>query len=452
MPSRAVSLVLLAAVVLATRLPFLGAGYGLHADNWRVALAARHIAETGAYEASRLPGYPLQEYICALFWKTGPFGLNLLDALFCAAASVMFALICIDYGVADWWLAALALAFVPVLYVNSVSSKDFPWALAFLLAAWWCAMRKRPALTGILLGLAMGCRITSGAAALPIALILIDRADSRTQLRRVLTVAIIAAVIVLAAFTPVYARYGRDFLDFYAEHAFPGRREILARMTLEVWGLLGFAGICLAALGGMSYLAPWQKRPARPRLFTTQPGAWANMLVIYAVAFFCLPDEAAYLIPAVPFTLLLAWWAAPRWVFQTCCLLIVVSPFVTWDIDRERPAAGLIFQDHRDRLATDDSVAGFLHFCAGIPGRNAYIVGSWEPPIAVLTASAPPLNTKFLYLVTKPELAQLLAQGWRVWYLPYMRQFNARVYHYDVALYGAADVRLLAPSKPASRP
>jgi hypothetical protein len=29
--------------------------------------------------------------------------------------------------------------------------------------------------------------------------------------------------------------------------------------------------------------------------------AWIGMLVIYAIAFFCLPDEAAYLIPAIPF-------------------------------------------------------------------------------------------------------------------------------------------------------
>src|SRR5580658_9355025 len=107
---RSAGMTLLVLAVLLTRLPFLGAGYGLHADNWRVALAARHISETGVYEASRMPGYPVQEYVCSLFWRTGPWGLNFLDALFCAAAAVFFALICIEYGVADWWLAGIALA------------------------------------------------------------------------------------------------------------------------------------------------------------------------------------------------------------------------------------------------------------------------------------------------------------------------------------------------------
>ena len=431
---RPAALALLCAVVLLTRLPFLGAGYGLHADNWRIALAARHISQTGVYEYSRAPGYPVQEYVCSWFWKTGPFGLNLLDALFCTGAVLFFALICIDYGAADWWPAALALAFVPVLYVNSVSSKDFPWALAFLLAAWWCAMRKRAWLTGILLGLAMGCRVTSGAAALPIALILIDGAGNRLALRRVLTAGLIAGTIVLAAFLPVYDRYGADFFNFYAEHGFPGPLQIAARMTVEVWGLLGVAGLCLALLA-----APWFK--ARPNLPRRQLLAWTTMLVIYAIVFLCLPDEAAYLIPAVPFVILIAWWAAPSWAFRACCALIVASPFLTWS--GAYPAPGLIFQDHRDRTMTDAQIERFLRFSALATGSNAYIVGSWEPPIAVLTADTPHPNSKYLYLLPPGQLDQLISQGWRVWYLPLMREFNARVYSYDIATHGARDVRLM---------
>jgi hypothetical protein len=440
---RPAALALLCAAVLLTRLPFLGAGYGEHADNWRIALAARHIAQTGVYEASRFPGYPIQEYVCSLFWKTGPFGFNLLDALFCAAAVLAFALICIEYRVAEWWLAALTLAFVPVLYVNSVSSKDFPWALAFLLASWWCAMRKRPVATGILLGIAMGCRITSGAAALPIALILIDGADNRTAIRRILITGLISALIVIAAFTPVYTRYGIDFFNFYAEHAFPTTLDIAKRMTIEVWGLFGLAGIGIAAIAAFL-----PRTEPRPTISSRHLLAWASMLVIYAIAFLCLPDEAAYLIPAVPFALLLAWLAAPRWAFRACCALIILSPFLTWNFSHPVPAAGLIIQDHRERVQTDGQIGGFLHFTTTVSGSNAYIVGSWQPPIEVLTADNPPPNAKFLYLATQPELDQLISQGWKVWYLPLMREFNYRVYHYDIAIHGARDVRHLRPKIP----
>jgi hypothetical protein len=413
----------------------------VHADNWRIALAARHIAETGVYEASRFPGYPIQEYVCSWFWKTGPFGLNLLDALFCTAAAGMFALICIEYGMADWWLAGLALAFVPVLYVNSVSSKDFPWAFALLLAAWWCAMRKKPVGTGILLGLAMGCRITSGAAALPIALVLIDGARDRVAIRRVLVTGLISAAIVIGAFVPVYMRYGTEFLTFYANHAFPGPLEIASRMTVQVWGLPGMIGLGMALLAGIPLLArPVPPGSARPAISSRNLVAWGSMLVIYAIAFFCLPDEAAYLIPAVPFTLLLVWRVAPPWAFRICCGLIIVSPFLTWS--GLRPAPGLVLQDRSERLMDKEQISTILGFTSRVSGSNAYIVGAWQPAIAVLTADAPPAHTKFIYLMDSPaQLHQLIAQGWHVWYFPLMREFNAR-FGFDIAANGARDVRL----------
>jgi len=365
-------------------------------------------------------------------------GFNLLDAFFCGVAAVFFALVCIEYGVGDWWLAGLALAFVPVLYVNSVSSKDFPWALAFLLGSWWCAMRKWPAWTGLLLGMAMGCRITSGAAALPIALILIEGAENRVAIRRVLVTGLVSAIIVIGAFTPVYLRYGWEFFNFYADHGFPGAAEIAARMTVQVWGALGLAGLCTAAIAGVVC-----RKTKRPPVTARTLLAWGSMLVIYAVAFLCLPDEAAYLIPAAPFAMLLAWWAAPRWAFLACCGLIILSPFIDWM--SIRPPAGLLIQDHRQRMATDGAINGFVHFSTEVGGSNAYIVGSWAPPIEVLTADSPRKNAKFIYLATEPELDQLITQGWRVWYLPGMREFDFRVYHFDIAAHGARDVRYLHP-------
>jgi hypothetical protein len=439
---------LLCALVLLTRLPFLGNGYGEHADNWRIALAARHIAETGVYEASRFPGYPVQEYVCSWFWKTGPFGLNFLDALFCTAAAFFFARICFEYGMAEWWLAGLTLAFVPVLYVNSVSSKDFPWALAFLLAAWWCAMRKKPVWTGILLGLAMGCRITSGAAALPLALILIDGAPNRVAIRRILVTGLISAAIVIAAFTPVYMRYGAEFLSFYANHAFPGPLEIASRMTVQVWGVLGVIGLCIALVAGIPFRAQAAGLGGgRPAISSRHLLAWGSVLVIYAIAFFCLPDEAAYLIPAIPFTLLLVWRVAPPWAFRACCGLIMVSPFLTWS--GLHPAPGLILQDRGERLEDTKQISTILRFTSMVSGRNAYIVGAWQPPIAVLTADAPPRDTKFIYLIDTPaQLDQLIAQGWHVWYFPMMREFNAR-FGFDVAAHGARDARLLRTDRAA---
>jgi hypothetical protein len=253
----------------------------------------------------------------------------------------------------------------------------------------------------------------------------------------VLITGVISAAIVVAAFTPVYARYGRDFFNFYSDHGYPGPWGMAARVTTEVWGVLGFAGVCLGIVAGIA-----RRRTTAP-VSARQVFAWIAMILIYAIAFWCLPDESAYLIPLVPFVLLLIWWIAPRWAFLTCCALMVASPFVTWS--GAKPAAGLILQDHQQRLATDGAIGGFLHYAASVSGSNAYIVGSWKPPIDVLTADKPVANAKFVYLLTQAELDQLRAQRWQVWYLPLMREFNYRVYHYDVAAHGARDVRGLRP-------
>ena len=58
-------LILIAIIVIVSRVFFLDAGYGSEEDAWGVALTAKHIAQSGEYEASRLPGHPLQELFYA---------------------------------------------------------------------------------------------------------------------------------------------------------------------------------------------------------------------------------------------------------------------------------------------------------------------------------------------------------------------------------------------------
>ncbi|MBK6447121.1 MAG: hypothetical protein IPF81_18035 [Bacteroidetes bacterium] len=67
--------VLLSAFVLLvflSRLPFLSAGYGLDGDSWAVAITALKLHETGNYIVSRLPGYPVQEWLTSLVIGGGP--------------------------------------------------------------------------------------------------------------------------------------------------------------------------------------------------------------------------------------------------------------------------------------------------------------------------------------------------------------------------------------------
>ena len=79
--------VLLAAGVFLTRLPFVWSGFGTDTDTWKFASAVREIADTGRYTASRLPGYPLMEWLCTPFAHLGPWAPNALSAVAAAACA-----------------------------------------------------------------------------------------------------------------------------------------------------------------------------------------------------------------------------------------------------------------------------------------------------------------------------------------------------------------------------
>ncbi|HRI41385.1 MAG TPA: hypothetical protein PLW54_06860, partial [Bacteroidia bacterium] len=115
--------------VLLSRLPFISDGYGLDGDSWAVALTARNIHDTGSYEASRLPGYPVQELLSALLINGGATALNLLVAMVSAAGILFFALSLKVLRFRHPLLAAAALAAVPVIYIHSTTTIDYTIAL-----------------------------------------------------------------------------------------------------------------------------------------------------------------------------------------------------------------------------------------------------------------------------------------------------------------------------------
>jgi membrane-bound ClpP family serine protease len=161
-------------VTFLSRVPFLDAGYGRINDAWRVATAAREIATSGRYTASRFPPHPVQEIVCSLFWRGWPVASNAATAVLSAFAVLFFALSLARLGIDGVLEASAALAFAPVIFINSTSSLDYLWALAFILGSLFFVLDRKPILAGIFLGLAIGCRITSGAMLLPL-LILVWR-------------------------------------------------------------------------------------------------------------------------------------------------------------------------------------------------------------------------------------------------------------------------------------
>jgi hypothetical protein len=131
--------------VILTRIPFIGNdnGYGLDGDAWSVAITAKNIHSTGIYEASRLPGFPVHEYLSSFFVNYGPFGLNLLSAVFSAIAVLFFALSLRLLRFKHVILAAVTFAMIPVFYIQSTTSIDYVIALGFIMTAMYFLFRNK---------------------------------------------------------------------------------------------------------------------------------------------------------------------------------------------------------------------------------------------------------------------------------------------------------------------
>jgi hypothetical protein len=224
-------------VVFISRLPFLSAGYGIEEDSWGIALAAFHTKLTGIYEPSRFPGHPTQELIYSALWGSGPIVFNGLCAFFSAIASVFFALILKHLKFKHFFIAALALAFVPVFYISSTYTIDFTWTLAFILISLYYLLKNKFIICGIFIGLAVGCRVTSGAMLLPFIIILWQPVDLKNNITSFLKIIIPMTIVSVIAYLPLFLQFGSSFFMYYDQFPYPPLSKVLYKMSIGVFGL-----------------------------------------------------------------------------------------------------------------------------------------------------------------------------------------------------------------------
>lgn len=380
---------ILALVVAASRAPFLVPGYGVDPDAWRVANAARRIAATGRYTASRFPGYPVQEFVCAALPSKSAWVANSTTALLSVLAVACFFLILEQIGCRDAMAGALAFAMTRVMYVHSVCLLDYVWAIAFVSCGYWLTLRDRPCLAGICLGLAIGCRITSGAMLLPLAVVWLWpwRAGN---VRRLAIFAVASLAVGAICWLPVWLRYGPAFFTYYPSPA--TWKDIAIRATWPVWGGIGTAGLAIGTT--MAVWTRFRQGIAWDWQRHRHLVAGVLGLLLYAIAFIRLPLEAGYLLPAVPLLLLVLAILTERRVYLGICACLALSSLV--DVGPRGLYAGAIFRDHAERAAAIAEVQETLRQCPSLPPGSVVVCDRLLPLVqAFRDADVDPLTQDF---------------------------------------------------------
>ena len=429
-------IILFVLFVLMTRIPWLQPGYGVDSDAWRVVLAARHIKETGDYMLSRLPGYPLQEYLLSWISMSTPVIVNGMTALFSSVACLYFVLVLRFFRIKRAYLWGIAFALTPVVYINSVNSMDYMWALAFLLAAVYLVLKDRPMLAGVFLGLAMGCRLTSAVMLLPLGIWLVVIYANKSYLR-LLSLAGSMLVTGVLCYIPVFVYYGYGFLDFYDIPGYPSLATLAGRSLLRVWGVWGTVGI-LFMIGLLLFSRriirmSWHELEKRSGLLLC-----LTTVVIYAAAFLRLPHEAGYLIPVVPFVILgLNLILRSQYTLGLVVALLLSSFFLS--VERSGVEwTGPIVEDHFKRIDQTRWVNQVITAVKNLQGPAVIVTGSLLPQIQVMTDNDPADDKIFIDLVSDvDQFEAFVERGADVYVMEEARHYNEHVYQIDLVEMGA---------------
>ena len=336
-------------VVFASRVPLLGGGFGSDGDSWRNAVAALRMREAGHYVASRPPGFPVFESLLVPLVPWGWVATNALAALAGVAAAAVFLRICRESRIPSPYWLTFAFAFGGVLWVYATQTMDYALGLALLLGTYHGLRNRRYFLAGLLLALAAGCRLTTATLVVPaLAMLLVSRAGWRA-IASFLTSYVLATAAVYVPVILYYRAVGsiHGFL-WHASRTHVTLHSLPSLLRLDavfLFGKLGSLMLVLALAGRLLFalyppLRAWGR--ARMQFRLPAPGIVfeAGVVLVVATLYLMAPYEAAYLIPLLPFALLLVGRLLTRPVLAVAALLIASEVLVVPMFDKRGWAPG----------------------------------------------------------------------------------------------------------------
>jgi hypothetical protein len=295
------------AIAAALWLPLVFLGFGADNDTYSALdTGNRLLFGSHKYLPSRSPGYPAHEVIVALTGAGGYVLANLATMALALVALGSVLRISQLGGVPHRRILALILAIVPYVWINATSSIDYFWAMGIALAGVLFLLRGSVPATlaaGCMFGLAVGFRLTTGL--LILGLLYFAWAMTR-RIGPILVAAAATATLGVLFYVPSFLLAGRT-LAFLSPNVGPDamwtptmRVGRFAFKNLQLWGLpaaLLLIGILVVGLPPMLRRLPG---PQRPIVITS-----LGVVIAYQAMFLRYPIEIAYLLPSVPFLLIL---------------------------------------------------------------------------------------------------------------------------------------------------
>jgi hypothetical protein len=317
-------------LALVMYVPFIFLGYGSDMDTYRVLWTGQRMATILDYVPSRPPGFLVFETITYFLNVIGGSVLTNLGAL-CMSLVVIYSLKTIleTYQIPNRRLLLLILMVQPYYWVNSTCTMDFLFALGFSFLAFTLLLKEKYVFAGIAMGLAIGSRISSGLACAGFLLFFfITMPKARWKL--ILAGSITAAITVLvflpsADFAGWSLRFMKPAVGGEEYWSLPLRAGRSVYKSLTFWSfpvILAFIAVAVLAVRRFGQI----RRSPQAAIFIFS----AVMLLAYEAFYFYIPTEPAYLLPTIPFMIILLGviLANKRWALAGIICLLLLSNFV----------------------------------------------------------------------------------------------------------------------------
>jgi hypothetical protein len=358
---------LVALLFLLPAIPLIFLGYGSDYDIYAVLDAGASTWRDWEPRMSRNPGYWLHE---AFVYAVGGIGGSVLVNACTLAASLLliqrFWAICGDLGIESRVPLTLCLAWNPWYLVASTSAIDTIWAALFIVLSVEAVARERAFVAGFWGGIAVASRLGSAfTVAGAVVWTVLRNLSSRAVLHGA-TVGLLMCAIALVFYLPSWIVSGRSF-SFLSAHV--GDEQLwtfvahLGRVVYKPLYLLGMAGnVVVLAIVVLNRRRLFDVLADKRGIAVAGAGAVMGNLVLFAM----YPIELSYLIPALPFILLLiglllagaSAWQPWMLVAATASYWVVSIPLATPNVPGAASDAtigvrleqGVLLDDIRDRL------------------------------------------------------------------------------------------------------
>lgn len=296
--------ILLVASVLYIPLAFLG--YGSDSDAHSVVRAGQHFVATMDYVPSRLPGFFVHEVFTyflnllgsSLLTNLGTIGMALL-MLGC------FYKLCVHWNIPHPALLTLIFIVHPIVWVNAGSTIDYLWALGFALFGFNRLLAKKYLSAVILFSLAVGCRLST--LFLITVLVFFQFLKTTGERGKLILTGLLTLGLSFIFFIPPLDFLEWDFSRWLVlSTGDPALWTPLLRIgrffykNLMFWGLP--AALWLAVIGIVSVV---QRRTKLKNSFDATILLCITVIAVYEVLFLLAPIELEYLLPLLPFALVL---------------------------------------------------------------------------------------------------------------------------------------------------